>query len=174
MCMLKISDFYYGSFLSALMNTAGKKPSLFDRTENDSRRIYRVTTDGNPQDCVVYAKYLSRPSNITQDGARRRWSFQFSDAEMTILKELRAKNPRVKLALICGDMQKDAPGNGELALLDYGQAMDCLGEEMQDHTVSVLRLARNRGLRVYGTGRDEKVNGKDNTIRIGRGELDRL
>ena len=39
MCMLKISDFYYGSFLSALMNTAGKKPSLFDRTENDSRRI---------------------------------------------------------------------------------------------------------------------------------------
>ena len=71
-------------------------------------------------------------------------------------------------------MQKDAPGNGELALLDYGQAIDCLGEEMQGHTVSVLRLARNRGLRVYGTGRDEKVNGKDNTIRIGRGELDRL
>lgn len=43
MSVLKIADFYYGAFLSALLNYAGKKPSLFD--QSSSRRIYRLTTD---------------------------------------------------------------------------------------------------------------------------------
>lgn len=56
MSVLKIADFYYGAFLSALLNYAGKKPSLFD--QSSSRRIYRLTTDNTPKDYMIYTKYV--------------------------------------------------------------------------------------------------------------------
>lgn len=34
MGVLKVADFYYGAFLSALLNFGKKKPSLFDKSEN--------------------------------------------------------------------------------------------------------------------------------------------
>ncbi len=56
MSVLKIADFYYGAFLSALLNYAGKKPSLFD--QSSSRRIYRLTTDNTPKDYMIYTKLV--------------------------------------------------------------------------------------------------------------------
>lgn len=47
MCKLKETDYYYGAFLSALLNTPGGRPSLFD--EINSRRIYRFETNNNEE-----------------------------------------------------------------------------------------------------------------------------
>ena len=55
MYRLKVADFHYGAFLSALLNTPGGRPSLFDET--GSRRIYRLETNNNSE-CYFYAKYV--------------------------------------------------------------------------------------------------------------------
>ena len=63
MCKLKAADFYYGAFLSALLNTPGGRPSLFDET--GSRRIYRLETNNNGE-CYYFAKYVAAQKNKTE------------------------------------------------------------------------------------------------------------
>ena len=56
MCKLKNTDFYYGAFLSALLNNPNGRPSLFDET--NSRRIYCLETNNNGE-CYFFAKYVT-------------------------------------------------------------------------------------------------------------------
>ena len=59
MSVLKVADFYYGAFLSALLNYGKKKSSLFDRAANkDSRRIYCLTTENSTEDYIILRKLL--------------------------------------------------------------------------------------------------------------------
>ena len=51
---LKTFDFYYGAFLSALLNYGKQKPSLFDVPPTDSRRVYRLTTENTANDYIIF------------------------------------------------------------------------------------------------------------------------
>ena len=120
MAMLKNADFYYGAFLSALLNYAGKKPSLFDKTE--SRRIYKIATENSKKDYMVFTKAVSERKN--KAGEFRHWIFNFTQDEVDTLKKLNAENGNVKLSLICFTSNLKY---GEIALIDYSEAMDCMG-----------------------------------------------
>lgn len=58
MCKLKVSDFYYGAFLSAFLNNPGGPPSLFDET--DARNIYRLDTNNSNDGYIFYVKCIRR------------------------------------------------------------------------------------------------------------------
>lgn len=168
MCKLKAVDFYYGSFLSALLNTPGGRPSLFDAT--DSRRIYRLETNNN-EECYFFAKYVYEVKNKTDRFSH--WAFPFTEAEIAKLQELHEEKGRVKLVLIC---VKEGFKNSELAIVEYDDAMDCLGVDrgVSPYRISVKAIEGKHGLRVYGSGRSDKMNGKDNTLHISRKELKNL
>lgn len=166
MCKLNVSDFYFGAFLSALLNASRSRPVLFDET--GSRRIYRLETD-NAGESYVYAKFVTQKN---ADGKKRwRWTFNFSDAEVLRIQELYRPSNNVKLALICA---KDGFAGSELAVVDYREAMDCLGVDkgVKNYRITIKTMDNQHGLRMYGSGRSDKINGKDNTLVVTRTALE--
>ena len=183
MSVLKVADFYYGAFLSALLNYGKKKPSLFDRAANkDSRRIYCLTTENSTEDYIIFTKAVMAQDNKTEKFEH--WIFNFDKDEIKTLIDLHKGYGNVKLALIC---IKPGLTDSELALLDYENAMDCLGVNIgvKSRTINIKYLKKSKkgegamgqgkiGLRAFGSGRDEKIDGRDNTIRIPRDALKKL
>ena len=165
MCKLKIAEFYYGAFLSALLNTPGGRPSLFDDT--GSRRIYRLETNNN-EVCYFLVKYVTDLKN--KNDAFNHWVFVFNPVEIKRLQELHREKGNVKLVLIC---VKEGFVDSELAIISYEDAMDCLGVDtgVKSFRINIKAYNKKHGLRMYGSGRSDKLNGKDNTMKVTRQEL---
>jgi len=83
---------------------------------------------------------------------------------------LKAEKGNVKVVLIC---VKPGFTDSELAIVGYEDAMDCLGVEIgtKSPRINIKAYSKKHGLRMYGSGRSDKLNGKDNTIKITRNEL---
>ena len=141
------SDFYYGAFLSALLNYGKARPSLFDDTKNKSRRIYKFATEQSDKDHIVFTKYVEG-KNLKK---HTRWTFAFTDDEITQLDNLNEQYGNVKIALICAS--KDLNGC-ELAVISFEQAMKCLGAYIgiKSSYISVLYKKGLHGLCVCGSG----------------------
>ena len=183
MGVLKVTDFYYGAFLSALLNYGKKKPSIFNKpNKKDSRRIYCLTTDNSQQDYIIFTKAVTAQDNKTEKFEH--WIFNFDKDEIKLLTELHREYGNVKLALIC---IQEGLANSEIALLDYETAIDCLGVEIgvKSRTINIKYFKKAKrgegskgqgknGLRAFGSGRIEKINGKDNTIMIARDAIKKL
>lgn len=169
MCKLKVSDFYYGAFLSAFLNNPRGLPSLFDET--DARNIYRLDTNNSDNGYIFYVKYKTKKS--ADKKGRWHWSFSFSDSEIDTILELHKQPSQVKIALIC---VKDGFDDSELAIIDYEPAMDCLGVTagVKQYKIDIKTTPGKHGLRMYGSGRSDKVNGVDNTLPVSRQELTQL
>lgn len=165
MCKLKVADFYYGAFLSALLNTPGGRPSLFDETK--SRRIYRLETNNN-EECYFFAKYVTDKKNKTD--SFNHWIFNFSPEEVKTLQDLHLDLGKVKVVLICA---KEGLANSELAIVDYDDAMDCLGVAVgvKSYRINIKAYSKKHGLRMYGSGRSDLLDGKDNTLPVSRQAL---
>ena len=165
MSKLKVADFYYGAFLSDLLNTPGGRPSLFDET--GSRSIYRLETNNN-EESYFFAKYVTDIKN--KNDSFNHWIFNFTPAEIAKLQELHEEKGRVKVVLIC---VKESLADSELAIIDYDDAMNCLGVNtgVKPYRINIKAYSKKHGLRMYGSGRADKLDGKDNTIRITRQEL---
>lgn len=168
MCKLKAADFYYGAFLSALLNTPGGRPSLFDET--GSRRIYRLETNNNGE-CYYFAKYVAAQKNKTE--TFNHWIFNFTPAEINKMQEMHQEKGQVKVVLIC---VKDGFSDSELAVIGYKEAMDCLGVDsgVTPYRINIKAYQKKHGLRMYGSGRSDKINGKDNTLPVPRNVLETL
>lgn len=168
---LRKVDFYYGAFLSALLNNAKKKPSLFDDAPTDNRRIYRLTTEKSPADYIIYTKYTVE-SGKSED--KHRWSFVFSEDEVKRIIDLSKEKEDLKLALIC--VSSENLQKSEIALIDYPMAAKCLGVSLNIKTFRITVKTQNgkHGLKVYGSGHSDKINGSDNTFTVNRNALDLL
>ena len=168
MGVLKPADFYYGAFLSALLNYADKKPSLFD--PSPSRRIYRLTTEHSIQDYMIYTKYVNVRENKSDDFGH--WIFSFSADEIQKMIDLDKQGFTVKFALICA--KKDLK-DCELALVDYEDVMDCIGLskgiKASTYRINIKAIDGKHGLRMYGSGRSDKIHGRDNTLKVPRDAL---
>lgn len=161
MIRLAKSDFYYGSLLSVMLSN-GVKPALFE--ESKERRIYSFTT--NKGGYIMYMKYVSAPIK-RKNGNTQLWQFSFSHDEIKTIRNYKEEDKKIIFALICG--KKDLK-NSEIAILSLNEAKDCLdvNYDRESYRISVKCEKNNHGLRVYGTGRADKLNGKDNTIKISR------
>ena len=168
MCKLKVQDFYYGAFLSALLNTSGSRPVLFDET--GSRRIYRLDTN-NMSECYVFTKFVT--GKESDNKKKWHWTFNFSDSEIDAVQKLFQKSGKVKLALICA---KKGLAESELAVIDYHEAIDCLGVNagVKNYKIDIKTVDGKHGLKMYGSGRSDMINGKDNTLKISRKDLVQL
>ena len=164
MSVLKIADFYYGAFLSALLNYAGKKPSLFD--QSNSRRIYRLTTDNTPKDYMIYTKYVMARKNKSDEFDH--WIFQFTEEEIQKLISMQEESQNVQLALIC---IKNDLKDSEIALVDYNMAIDT---GIKSYRINIKAVDNKHGLRMYGSGRSDRLNGKDNTVKVPRDAMKSL
>lgn len=149
------------------MLSNGVRPALFE--ENEDRRIYSFTT--NKGDYLLYMKYVSAPTK-RENKEVQLWQFNFSEDEVQKIKELEEKERGKELlfAFICG---KQELKESEIVILNFYEIVDCLGlknntKMSESYRISIRYEKNAKALRVYGNGRDEKVNGKDNTLKIER------
>lgn len=144
--MLAKADFYYGAFLSKLINS-GIVPAIIEKSDN--RRIYKLETDfGN---YIVYTKYLSKPSNNRQD---KLWHFSFNLDELNKILQVESIN---MFAFICG--VKDLV-DSEVVILSREQFKQCIGMDfmVDNRRISVKSEKGSRIFWVYGTGLELKEN----------------
>ncbi|WP_026801329.1 hypothetical protein [Pontibacillus halophilus] len=162
MTTIRKADFYYGSLLSVFINN-GMAPAIVEPGEN--RRIYSVTTDNGEYE--IYTKYVSSPGS-RKNNHTKTWTFSFSTEEMERIKQYQDNGKKYTFAFVCG--QHNKMQDSEIAILTLEQAKDCLdiGFQRESHRITVKAVKGKNGLRVYGTGRADKLEGKDNTLRIKR------
>lgn len=68
---------------------------------------------------------------------------------------------------------KEGFSDSELATINYEDAMDCLGVEtgVKTYRINTNAYSKKHALRMYGSGCSDKLNGKDNTIKVTQQEL---
>lgn len=135
----------------------------------DHRRIYKVmTNNGNHK---IYSKYVSSPSKRKNHGSRL-WQFIFTSDEIQMINAY-DDTPQCKVlfALICG--VQDKIQDSEIVILSLSEAKTCLGLNREAFTTNTYRISIKsekgiHGLKAYGSGRADRLNGEDHTLRISR------
>ena len=154
MCKLKKTDFYYGAFLSMLLNNGNTTTSLFDDVENSSRKIYRFSTEHSEQDNIVMLKYV----NAYQAKKFLRWTFNVTDDEISQLHRLNEEYGNVKLTLLC---LSDNADDCELVVVPYEDMLKYAGLDVgtKSTSISIKRYIGQEGLAIYGSGiSEDKAN----------------
>jgi hypothetical protein len=144
----KKTDFYYGAFISALLNKV-VKVALIDRGENEfSRRRLQITTDKSEYE--FYCKHANTKSNKHP----YLWNFHFTPNEIDELKDMFASGLVGMVALIClqGDI---ASQYQELAIISESEFKKCAGDNKpyknSNLKISVKSAKGSPYLAVYGT-----------------------
>lgn len=147
--------------LSCLINS-GLTPAIIE--PGDKRRIYNLGTDNG--DYKIYAKYASSPTRRKKKEGQL-WQFSFSTEEIQFIRNYDGNGKRLYFVLICG---RDKLQNSEIAILSLEEVKDCLDVDFDRESYRiVIKLEKGtHGLKAYGTGRADILNGRDNTIRLRR------
>lgn len=154
--MLAKADFYYGAFLSQLVNS-GFAPAIIENS--DKRRIYKLATDYG--DFKVYTKYLSNQAN---KGQNRMWHFQLNVEELSNIQQDQTIN---MFAFVCG--VKDLV-NSEIVILNREQFNECIGIGFitENRRVSVKSDKGAWNYLIYGTGLELKVDAQKITKNLNK------
>lgn len=132
---LNLSDFYYGSVLSMLINK-GLNPILIENT--DDRGIYRI--DVNEGSFIIFLKY--RKINKTKKKDYMSWNFNFTKEDIEKINEFK-KDKNFKIALI---LASDDIKNSELAILDVEDIEKLM--KMNKTNFTITRKKRERAFRI--------------------------
>jgi hypothetical protein len=132
---LNLSDFYYGSVLSMLINK-GLNPILIENS--DERRIYRI--DINEGSFIIFLKY--RKINKTKKKDYMSWNFNFTKEDIEKINEFKKdKNFKIALILVSDDIK-----NSELAILDVENIEELM--KMNKTNFTITRKKRERAFRI--------------------------
>lgn len=110
---IKKSDYYYGSFLSKVIEHGNKLAIIgTDR----SRGIYKLTT--NKAEYITYIKYCTRDKN------QKTWSYSFyKNTEINEIKGYINNHENIIFIFICS--YKDL-NNGEIAIIYKDEFLNCI------------------------------------------------
>lgn len=154
------ADFYYGSFLSVLINNGGK-PAIVE--VGDKRNIYEITTDNRSY--ITYAKYV-----VNSNEKDNLWNITFSRDEIEEIKKLKQKNKELLFVSIC-TYKKIKTRNTEMVILNLKDFEDCIDLNCNVNSnfrISIRKMKNSPNYQVYGTHRADKIDKKDNTIKVPR------
>lgn len=153
------ADFYYGAFLSVLINN-GINPAIVEN--GPKRNIYAITTDKG--DYKIYTKYV-----VNKNQKDTLWNIIFSTGEIQEINELIDKD-NIIFVFICA-FKKVKNNNTEIALLSVDDVRKCIDLSCTVNSrlrISIRKVKHSPNLWVYGTHRECKIGGSDNTIKIPR------
>lgn len=152
MSKIKVSDFYYGSVLSMLLNNH-ITPALVEG--NDDRQVYDMTTDTG--ECRLFIKYRANRIN-TKNPDYNSWLFTFSESDKDEIKNYIDNGYNLVIALVCG---VEGLVDSEIAVLDKEQI-----KEMDSLSKNSLTISRKKNERAYrisiGSGREKAMQIKTN------------
>lgn len=158
------SDFYYGVFLTKVLDE-GNKAALVSKSKR--RGIYRLNTDKD--EYIVYIKYANN-----RDKNNKRWSFNYTDNNIQEIKYYIENRENIIFAYICS---YDDLINCEVAIAYLDELKKCINPDCninKNHSVRIYKKPHSSVLRMYGTARSDKKGSKDNTIHLERDRINNL
>lgn len=152
------SDYYYGAFLSKILDN-GCTPTLL--THDANRGVYKITTDKD--EYIIYMKYLTNH----QDDLL--WNFSFTKDNLEEIKEYAQGEEKLMFAFICS---YESLLFTELGLCDFEELKRCIEldcKEGEYKRVSILKVPYSPYLRLYGSELD-----REESIEIERSRINNL
>ena len=167
-------DFYCGAFLSYLLNNK-IVPALFEDKNDQNRKIYDFVTDTG--DYRVYVKSSEKPSSNSRNDTCNIWTFPFTDIQIDEIRELNinTKEKEFLFVFICGQFKLCS---SKIAVIPSESVFQCIDTKRQDkykkQNIKIRLKKSHWDFDIYGTARDDKKNGEDNTIKVRANSLDEL
>ncbi|NMA95104.1 MAG: hypothetical protein GX974_03600 [Clostridiales bacterium] len=158
------SDFYYGAFLSKIID-AGNKPTLIKKDR--VRGIYRLNK--GTENYLVYIKYAT-----VREKHRRRWNFTYTDNDIKEIKKYSDKSENILFVFIC--TYRDF-NNTEIGIATLEELLECIRLDCtvnKNNRTTIIKVPNSPALRMYGTKRADMINNKDNTIHLSRSRINGL
>ena len=171
MCNIATKNYHHGLLLMK-MCAAGKSPRELDTSGMGiSSPVYWLPSDGEGKGQAYIAKRVKAGKSVS--GRYDRWSYVFTDKEVRDLVKLHDAEYDAFVCLV-GFVEDGEP---EMAFISYKDAIDCLGVKLGTRgtrSISVRRAPRGKYLRLHGSGRADKIGGKDNSIPVKRNAVPSL
>ncbi|NFI54973.1 hypothetical protein FDA48_00990 [Clostridium botulinum] len=167
-------DFYCGAFLSYLLNN-NIVPALFEDKEDQNRKIYDFTTDAG--DYRAYVKSSEKSSSNSRGDTCNIWTFVFTDNQIDEIKELKEKTIGRELifVFVCGQSKLT---KSKIAAIPSDKIFQCIDLERKDkykgQKIKIRLIKGHWDFDIYGTAREDKKNGKDNTLKVKAKSMDEL
>lgn len=165
MCNITTKNYHHGLLLMKMCD-AGKSPRRLDTSEMGiSSPVYWLPSGSESKGQVYIAKRVKAGKNVS--GRYDRWAYVFTDKEVRDLVTLHKAGYDVFVCLI-GFVED---GDPEMTFVSYKEVIDCLGVNLSTRgarSISVRRAPRGKYLRLHGSGRADKLDGKDNSIPVKR------
>lgn len=167
-------DFYCGAFLSYLLNNK-IVPALFEEKEDPNRKIFDFGTDTG--DYRVYVKSSEKPSSNSRSDTYNIWTFPFTDNQIDEITELKKKTKEKKFlfVFICGQSKLS---KSKIAVIPNEVVFQCIDNKRQDkykqQNIRIRLIKSHWDFDIYGTAREDKKNGEDNTLKVRSKNIDEL
>ena len=154
-------DFFVGSFISCIINSAKKVPALIDETDNS--KIIKLTTDNG--DYNIYLKYSTniRYSTRKKDGTEKvkiTCDVLFNSKEYERLKNNFYEEKSTNLfILVLTASQLSEP---RIVAIPYDIGMKCLLAEDSNGTrrLTITKLGKEHTYNCYGIGDTGKIDNR--------------
>ena len=141
-------DFYYGAVLSAFLSgkhTKQYSPSLIS-SDNKKGRIYEFTVNQKP-DFILIMTYSSHPRSDTADKDYDSWFFNFTEEQMTKIKDCLDNDKNIMIAFLCG---RDKWNQSELAIMANEEVREtmCSNDKIKK-SITIRRDSDQRSYSVF-------------------------
>lgn len=165
-------DFYCGAFLSFLLNN-GITPALFEERVDINRKIYDFKI--NKGDFRVYVKCSENPSSESDLKSSSIWNFPFTEGQIDEIKYIESVNRKLYFVFVCG---RSSLNKSRIAVIPEDIISQCIDvnrtDKYKSQSVKIRIIKGHREFDVYGTARSDKLNAKDNTLKVRVKNIDEL
>ncbi len=137
MSKLKLSNFYYGAVLNAILEKNPEFSPTLVLYDDDNRQAYKILTEYN-ENYILFLKYATS-RNCKKNGYNS-WTFNFSQNDKKQLQEY-SIDSSVFICLLC---LKEDLQNSQLAILTYNEYLKI--NNKNSITINLEKRKKNFGL----------------------------
>ena len=137
MSKLKLSNFYYGAVLNAILEKNPEFSPTLVLYDDDNRQAYKILTEYN-ENYILFLKYAT--SRNCKKNRYTSWTFNFSQNDKKQLQEY-SIDSSVFICLLC---LKEELQNSQLAILTYNEYLKI--NNKNSITINLEKRKKNFGL----------------------------
>lgn len=115
------SDYYFGAFLSYMLNY-GVSPILLEKP-GETRRVYSLMTE--QISCDLFVKYAVQ-TNPAYKGTQYLWHFNFSKREKEEIKNMKQAGKNMRFVFICSAGVDRDYNKSEIVFANLDEVEACL------------------------------------------------
>ncbi len=160
---IKKTDYYYGVFLSLIINQGLNAEYLESGVTGNVYSIANVEKDKVKN---ILVKYKISPSSY-----KDYWNIYFTPNDLSILRRYSQEGEECLVCLVLTDKYSNIE-NTEILILKLEELRECIDFEVEDmRRLSIQNVYDSDDLSIYGSIRESSILGADNKMKINRNRI---